>query len=125
MNSYYWVSSSEAARQPIVFVRFPIIIILSWESMAAHRKVVKFGTLVQDSPISPSSQFQVATSTALAPPTGQSCTCIHVYNFRPIHPILTNKISFDSLGQAEFNASYVVVSRHDGLSAILIYVKKL
>ena len=133
MNSYYWVSSSKAARQPIVFEYFPIIIIiLSWESMAAHRtpwsKVVKFGTLVQDSPISPSSkssEFEVAGSSALAPPTSQSWTCIHFYNFRPIHPILTNKVSFDSLSQAEFNAPYVVVLHHDGFSAILVYVKNL
>jgi hypothetical protein len=92
--------------------------------MAAHRttwwKVVKFGTLVQDSPISPLSQCQVANPTALAPPTGQSCTCIHVYNFRPIHPIFTNQVSLDSLNQAEFNAPYDVIApwwifRHLGL----------
>ena len=90
--------------------------------MAAHRtpwwKVEK---LVQDCPISPWSKFEVASPTALAPPTGQSSTCIHVYNFRPIHPIFTNKISLDSLGQAEFNAPYIVVAapwwifRHLGL----------
>ena len=71
-----------------------IIIMLPLESMAAHRtawwKVVKFGTLVQDSPISPLSQSQVASPTALAPPTGQSWACIHVHNFRPIRPIFTN-----------------------------------
>ena len=53
---------------------------------------------------------------------GQSWTCIHVYNFRPIHPILTNKLSVDSLIQAEFNAPYVVIN---GFSAILVYVKNL
>ena len=51
---------------PIVFVRFPIIItILPLESMAAHRtpcsKVMKFGTLIQDSPIRPPSKFEVAS----------------------------------------------------------------
>ena len=57
-------------QNPIVFVRFPIIIIiiiiiLPLESMAAHRtpwsKVVKFGTLIQDSPIRPPSKFEVAS----------------------------------------------------------------
>ena len=125
-SEYFSVSSNEVARQPIVFVWIPIIIInLPWESMAAHRtpwcKVVKFGTLVQDPPISPWSKFEVASPTALAPPTGQSSTCIHVYNFQPIHPIFTNQISLDFLGQAEFNAPYVVVSCHDGFSAILVW----
>ena len=51
---------------PIVFVRFPIIItILPLESMAAHRtpgsKVMKFGTLIQDSPISPHSKYEIAS----------------------------------------------------------------
>ena len=97
--------------------------------MAAHRtqwqKVVKFGTLIQDSPISPHSKFEVAIPWALAPPTGQSWTCIHVYNFWPIHPIFTTKVSLESLGQAEFNAPYDVILRHDKLSAILVYVKNL
>ena len=88
-------------------------------------KVVKFGTLIQDSPISPHSKFEVASPWALAPPTGQSWTCIHVYNFWPIHPIFTNKVSLESLGQAEFNAPYDVILRHDGFSAILVYVKNL
>ena len=66
-------------------------------------KVVKFGTLIQDSPISPHSKFEVASPWALAPPIGQSWTCIHVNNFWPIHPIFTNKVSLESLGQAEFN----------------------
>ena len=125
----YWVSSNYVARQPIVFVWVLIIITLPWESMAAHRtawwKVVKFGALVQDSPISPLSQCQVASPTALAPPTGQSCTCVHVYNFWPIHPIFTNKVSLDSLVQAKFNAPYDVVLCHDRFSAILVYVKNL
>ena len=87
-RSYIWVSSNYVARQPIVIVRILIIIIiimLPLESMAAHRtawrKVVKFGTLVQDCPISPLSQSKVASPTALAPPTGQSWACIHVHNF--------------------------------------------
>ena len=70
-------------------------------------------------------KFEVASSSALAPPTGQSWTCIHVYNFRPIHPIFTNKVSLDSLIQAEFNALYVVDLRHAGFSTILVYVKNL
>ena len=82
--------------------------------MAAHRtawrKVVKFGTLVQDSPISPLTQSQVASPTALAPPTGQSWTCIHVHNFRPIRPIFTNQVSLDSLNQAQFNTPYDVIA---------------
>ena len=110
----YWVSSNYVARQPIVFVRILIIIYLTWESMAAHRtawrKVVKFGTLVQDSPISPLSQSQVASPTALAPPTGQSWTCIHVHNFRPIRPIFTNQVSLDSMNQAQFNKPYDVIA---------------
>ena len=126
---FYWVSSNEVVRQPIFFVWIPIIIILQWESMAAHRmpwwKVVKFGTLFQDSLISQWSKFEVASPTALAPATGQSSTCINVYNFRPIHRIFTDKISLDSLGQAEFNAPYPVILRHDGFSAILFYVKNL
>ena len=116
-RSYIWVSSNYVARQPIVFVWIPIIIIIilpTWKSMAAHRtawwKVVKFGTLVQDSPISPLSQSQVASPTALAPPTGQSWACIHVHNFRPILPIFTNQVSLDSLNQAQFNTPYDVIA---------------
>ena len=91
-------------QNPIVFVRFPIIIIiiLPLESMAAHRtpcsKVMKFGTLIHDSPIRPPSKFEVASPWALAPPIGQSWTCIHVNNFWPIHSILTNKASLESQG---------------------------
>ena len=84
------------------------------ESMAAHRtarrKVVKFGKLVQDSPISPLGQSQVASPTALAPPTGQSWACIHVHNFWPIRPIFTNQVSLDSLNQAQFNKPYDVIA---------------
>ena len=98
--------------------------------MAAHRTpwskgVVKFGTLIQDSPIRPPSKFEVASPWALAPPIGQSWTCIHVNNFWPIHPILTNKVSLESLGQAEFNAPYDVILRQDRFSAILVYVQNL
>ena len=122
-----WVSCNEVARQPNVFVWIPIY--LPWESMAAHRtawrEVTKFCTQVQDSPISPTSQFQVASPTALAPPTGQICTCIHVYNFRPIHPIFTNQALLDSLNQAEFNAPYDVILPHDGFSAICVYVENI
>ena len=122
------MSSNEVARRPIVFVCFPIIIIiLSWESMAAHRALGEklWNLAVQDSPISPTSQFQVASPTALAPPTGQICTCIHVYNFRPIHPIFTNQALLDSLNQAEFNAPYDVILPHDGFSAICVYVENI
>ena len=113
---------------PVVFVRFPIIItILPLESMAAHRtpgsKVMKFGTLIQDSPISPHSKYEVASLWTLAPPIGQSWTCIHVNNFWPIHPLLTDKASLESLGQAEFNAPYDVILRQDRFSAILVYVQ--
>ena len=49
----------------IIIIIIIIIIILPLESMAAHRtpwlKVVKFGTLIQDSPISPHSKFKVAS----------------------------------------------------------------
>ena len=115
-RSYIWVSSNYVARQPIVIVRILIIIIiimLPLESMAAHRtawrKVVKFGTMVQDSPISPLSQSQVASPTALAPPTGQIWACIHVHNFRAIRPIFTNQVSLDFLNQAQFNTPYDVI----------------
>ena len=91
-----------------------IIIMLPLESMVAHRtawrKVVKFGTLVQDSPISPLSQSQVASPTALAPPTGQIWACIHVHNFRAIRPIFTNQVSLDFLNQAQFNKPYDVIA---------------
>ena len=45
------------------------------------------------------SYFGIAGSSALAPPTGASCTCIHVYNFWPIHPIFTKNVSLESLDQ--------------------------
>ena len=45
------------------------------------KKRVKFGTLIQGSPMIPHSNFGVAGSRAVAPPTGQSWTCIHVYTF--------------------------------------------
>ena len=127
MFSYYLGVKQRSCETTIVIVGFLIIIFLPWESMAAHRmpwlKVVKFGTLVQDRPISPTSQFQVASPTDLAPPTGQSCTCIHVYNLQPIHPIFTNQVSLESLVQAKFNTPYDVILRHDGFSAILVYVQ--
>ena len=89
-SEYFSVSSNEVARQPIVFVWIPIIIInLPWESMAAHRtpwcKVVKFGTLVQDPPISPWSKFEVASPTALAPPTGK---VQHAFMFITFNPFI-------------------------------------
>ena len=37
----------------------------------------------------------------------------------------TNQVSLDLLNQAEFNAPYDVLLRHDGFSAILVYVQKL
>jgi hypothetical protein len=90
-----------SCKTTIVILRFPIIIILPWESMAARRtpwpKVVKFGTLIQDSPMNPHSKFVVASSWSLAPATGQICTYIHVYNFWPIHPIFKIKVSLESL----------------------------
>ena len=45
------------------------------------------------------------------------------FDIRPIVPIFTNQVSLDSLNQAEFN--YDVILRHDGFSAILVYVKNL
>ena len=85
---FLWFIGGQAGscETTIVIVRLPIIISLQWESMAAHRtpwsKVVKCGTLIQDSPIIPWSKFVVASSWALAP-TGQSWTCIHVIAFDP------------------------------------------
>ena len=74
--SYIWGSSSEAARNPLCFYVFLLLLLLSWGSMAAHRtvwsKVVKFCTLIQDSPMLHVSKFHVGTSYTLAPPTGQS-----------------------------------------------------
>ena len=93
------------------------------ERAERHGKKLKFGTLIQDSPMIPHSKFEVTSSWALAPPTGQSWTCIHVYNFWPIHPIFPNMVSLESL--AEFNAAYVAIFRHDAFSAILVYVKNL
>ena len=95
--------------------------------MAAHRtvwyKVVKFGTLIQDSPMIHVTKFHVGTSYTLAPPTGQSWTWVHARNFWPVAPIFENQVSLESLGQAEFNAPYDVIFRHDRFSAILDFVK--
>ena len=60
-------------------------------------KVLKYGTLIQYTSMIPHSQFVVTSSCNLAPPTGQSWSCIQVYNFWPNHPIFT-------FGHAEFNA---------------------
>ncbi len=53
-----------------------------WKSMAAHRtacrKVVKFGTKIEDSLNINHTKFEVSNSNPLAPPTAQSCT--HVYS---------------------------------------------
>ena len=88
----------------VVILRFPIFIFLPLESMAAH---------------SPQSKFEFAIPWALAPPTGQTWTCIHVYNFLPIHPIVTNRYYWN-LWAKQF---YDVIFRHDGFSAILVYQK--
>ena len=71
------------------------------------------------------SKFWVSGSRALAPPTGQSWTRVHVCHVWPIHPIYTIQVSLESLGRAEFNAPYDVILRHDGFSAILDFSKNL
>ena len=95
--------------------------------MAAHRtdygKVVKFGTLIRDSPMIHVTKFHVGTSNPLAPPTGQSWTCVYARNFWPVCPIFKNQVVLDSLDLPEFNAPYDVIFRHDGFSAILDFIK--
>ena len=103
---YYWGSSSEAARQPLFFYVFLLLLLLFH-----HGSLWKlaFGTLFQDSPISPHNKLEVASSWALVPPIGSSWTCIHVYNFWPIHPIFTNKVSLESfvLGLCQKPSKYL------------------
>ncbi len=88
MLSLVW---GQGAMAPIVSVRFPIIIILLplWSSMAAYRtacgKVMKFGTLIEDSPEMNHSKFWVSNSNSLAPPLVQSFT--HVLIFKEYHTI--------------------------------------
>ena len=95
--------------------------------MAAHRtdygKVVKFGTLIRDSPMIHVTKFHVGTSNPLAPPTGQSWTCVHARNFWTLGPIFKNQVSLESLDQPELNAPCDVIFRHDGFPAILDFVK--
>ena len=103
-----------------------IIIPPPWKSMAAHRtdwwKVVKFGTLIEDSPLINVTKCHVGTSYALAPPTGQSWMCVHARNFWVVGPIFKNQVSLDSLDLPEFNAPYDVIFRHDGFPAILDFI---
>ena len=58
---------------------------LPLESMAAPRtvgyKVVKFGTLIKDRPDFIFTKFHVSHWSTLAPPTGQSWTCVYTRNF--------------------------------------------
>ena len=62
-----------------------IHLLLPWESMAAPRtvwdKVMKFGTLIKDSPFFLFRKFHVSHWSALAPPTGQSWACVYTRNF--------------------------------------------
>ena len=55
------------------------------KSMAAHRtvcrKMMKFGTHIEDSPIIDHTNFGVSNSTPLAPPTVQTYTYIYANNF--------------------------------------------
>ena len=64
-------------------------------------------------------KFHVATSTSLAPPTGQSWRYISACNFWTVHRIFKNLVSLESLDHAEFNAPHDVNFRHDRFSAIL------
>ena len=84
--------STEGAEAPIVFVPVLIILLLLlllplWESMAAHRtacgKVMKFGTMIEDSPKSHHTKFGVLKPIPLAPPTVQNFTFILLITFEP------------------------------------------
>ena len=95
--------------------------------MAAPRtvwdKVVKFGTLIKDRPNFIFTKFHVSHWSTLAPPTGQSWTCVYTRNFWTVWPIFKNEVPLDSLGQDEFNTPYDVNFRLYRFSAILNFKK--
>ncbi len=77
--------STEGTMAPIVSIG--VLFLLPLESMAAHRtvygRVVKFGTLIEDSPNITHSKFGVSNSNSLAPPLVQSFTLVYANNCEP------------------------------------------
>ncbi len=80
-----------------------------FEGMAAHRtacrKVMKFGTNIEDSLNINHSKFGVPISNSLAPPIGQTCTHISANNFWTVRS-RSNFFSSDSLAHAYQNFNF-------------------
>ena len=93
--------------------------------ISAWSKVVKFGTLIGDSPLVQFTKFHVPYLGTLAPPMGQSWSCVYTRNFWTVCPIFKNEVPLDSLDQAEFNAHHGVNFRLYRFSAISGFIKNL
>ena len=80
-NRHTLTISPEIACSLVIIITHLLLL----ESMAAPRtvwyKVVKFGTLIKDSPVFNFTKFHLSHCSTLAPPTGQSWTCVYTRNF--------------------------------------------
>ena len=92
---------------------------------SAWSKVLKFGTLIGDSPVVKCTKFHVPYLSTLAPPMGQSWTCVYTCNFWSAWLFVKNEVPLDSLDQGEFNAHHGVNFRLYRFSAISGFIKKL
>ena len=86
---------------------------------------MKFVTLIKHSPLFIFTNFHVTHWSTLAPPTGQSWTCVYTRNFWTVWPIFKNEVLLDSLDQDEFNTPYDVNFRLYRFSAISGFIKNL
>ena len=70
-------------------------------------------------------KFHVPYLSTLAPPMGQSWTCVYTCNFWSAWLFVKNEVPLDSLDQGEFNAHHGVNFRLYRFSAISGFIKNL
>ena len=68
-------------------------------------------------------KLHVSYMGTLAPPLGQSWTCVYTCNFWSAWPIVKNEVPLDSLDEGEFNAHHGVNLRLYRFSAISGFIK--
>ena len=129
LQLYLLGAKQRSCEAPIVIGGIIIILLPSWVSkpapISAWSKVVKFGTLIGDSPLVQFTKCHVSYLGTLAPPMGQSWTCVYTRNIWTACPIVKNEVPMDSLDQAEFNAHHGVNYRLYRISAISGFIKTL
>lgn len=97
--------------------------------MAAHRticrKVMKFCTMLKDSPSIDHSKFEVSNAISLAPLPVQSCIQVYANNLWTISHRKKILLFSGSLAQYDSIALYPVIFRHEKFSAIFNFTKTL